>query len=100
MRAYILVTAAESGDIKMWSIRDETLSSTIDSPLGGVLEEPTLLNVVDQVYGHGLAVKRLRWAPVKLQQGEGERVLSPGETLQFATCGEDRCVRIFSTHLN
>lgn len=85
--AYLLATGAESGDIKLWSIRNNTVT--------GHESGATLLSIVDNKYCHGLAVKRLRWSPVKI----GESHFSSGSKLQFATCGEDRCVRIFSSQI-
>jgi elongator complex protein 2 len=90
--AYLLACGAESGDIKMWSILDEVTAASADNIVG-----PTLVSVVDKTYCHGLAIKRLRWSPAN--KGEGE-ALTPGEKLYFATCGEDKCVRIFSTQLS
>lgn len=85
--AYILATGAETGDIKLWSLLNS--SDSADD-----ISVPSLLSTVDNSHVHGMAVKRIRWSPCNATRKD----LSEPDCIQFASCGEDRCVRVFSAY--
>ena len=85
---FILAVGAESGDIKLWGL-------TIGVGASENVTEPIIINSVDPAFSHGLSVKRIRWCPVSSAEGGA---FTAGGSMRFASCGEDRCIRIFSVN--
>lgn len=85
----LLVTGSEGGDIKIWGISNVDSASRSEQGF-------QLLSSVDSAFCHGLTVKRIRWCPIA---GGNDDAISSEDKLYFASCGEDKCVRVFSTQL-
>jgi hypothetical protein len=73
---WMMALGAETGNIQVHRL-----------PCGGAAEaypEPALLLSVPATHAHGATVRRIRWRP----RGDDE------QALEFASCGEDKTVRV------
>lgn len=78
--AWLLVLGAENGDMQVRSV------SCLDSSAQEVTEQ--LLLTVPDAHAHGATVRRIRWRPTP------SATASVVRSLDFASCGEDKTVRV------
>lgn len=90
---FLLATGSESGDIKVWSVKDRSVNSAEAVSV-------TLLSTVDTSNSHGITVKRLRWNPRQVVACTHESSENSANHFQFASCGEDKCVRVFTANFS
>ena len=86
--AWMVALGAESGDLQVWRV-----SKLLPQANGAEAEYASqALLAVSEAHAHGATVRRIRWRPQRA--GQDHDNTDSSASWEFASCGEDRTVRV------
>ena len=95
---YLVALGSENGDIQLWTISSSEGVNGLDH------HQCSQMANIHSHYCHGSSVKRIRWNPssnpVNTEiEGSGSPTAASPTKFQFASCGDDSCIKIFTINL-